>query len=225
MTVLKLHGFPVSNYTNMVHLALMEKGVRFEYVLTYPDQSPAFLAKSPRGKVPVLETPQGYINEASVILEYLEERGEGKALLPADPFLKAQVRVLMKEIELYIELPARACFGEAIFGLTVPEAIKARARDDLVFGFATLKRHGKFAPYVAGDSLTLADIVFLYSVDLAAQVGQRQFGLDLLADLPAARVLLKRLGENPNAQAIARQRDAATPAFIAAVRTRYQKAK
>jgi glutathione S-transferase len=219
--MLKLHGFPVSNYANMVNLALLEKGVPFEYVLTYPDQTPAYLAKSPRGKVPFLETPQGYINEASVILEYLEDRGEGRALLPADPFQKAQVRALMKEIELYVELPARACFLEAIFGLSLPDAIKAKAREDLVAGFATLKRHGKFAPYVAGDSFTLADIVFLYSVDLAALVGQRQFGLDLLADFPAARALLQRLGEIPHVQAIARKRDAATPGFIAAIRARF----
>ncbi len=224
-TLFRLHGFPVSNYTNMVHLALLEKGVPFEYVVAYPEQSPAFLAKSPRGKVPCLETPRGFINEASVILEFLEDHGTGKPLLPADPFEKARTRALMKEIELYVELPARACFLEAVFGMTVPEAIKDKARADLVAGFATLKRHGRFAPYVAGDSVTLADIVFLYSVDLAAMVVQRQFGLDLLADLPAARELLKRLGENPHVQAIARRRDAETPGFIAAVRVRYQAAK
>jgi len=209
----------------MVHLALLEKGLPFEYVPTYPDQSPATLAKSPRGKVPFLETPHGFINEASVILEYLEERGEGKALLPADPFLKAQVRTLMKEIELYIELPARSCFGEAIFGLTTPEAIKAKAREDLAAGFATLKRHGRFAPYVAGDGFTLADIVFLYSVDVAAQVAQRLFGVDVMADFPAARELRRRLGENAHVQAIASRRDAAMAGFVAAVRARYQRAK
>jgi glutathione S-transferase len=219
--LLRLYGFPVSNYTNMAHLALLEKGIPFEYVLTYPEQSPTFLAKSPRGKVPFLETPQGFINEASVILEYLEDHGDGPPLLPADPYERARARVLMKEIELYIELPARACFLEAVFGLTVPEAVKARAREDLIAGFATLKRHGRFAPYVSGASFTLADIVFLYSVDLSASVAKRLFGLDLLADLPAARELLQRLGENPHAQVIARRRDADTPAFIAAVRARY----
>ena len=101
----------------------------------------------------------------------------------------------MKENELYIELPARACFPEAIFGLPQPEAIKDQAREELLAGVATLKRHGRFAPYVAGNSFTLADIVFLYSVDLAALVARRQFGLDLLADLPAAVELLQRLGE------------------------------
>ncbi len=48
--MLKLHGFAVSNYTNMVHLALLEKGIPFEYVQTYPDQSPAVRAKYGIGK-------------------------------------------------------------------------------------------------------------------------------------------------------------------------------
>jgi glutathione S-transferase len=220
--MLKLFGFPVSNYTNMVHLALLEKGIPFEYVLTYPDQSPEFLAKSPRGKVPFLQAPQGFINEASVILEYLEDRGEGKRLLPADLFQKSQVRALMKEIELYIELPARACFLEAFFGGTLPEAIKAKAHAELIAGVATLKRHGKFAPFVAGESFTHADIVFLYSVDIATQVAQRLFSLDLLGEFPVARELLERLSANPHAQGIAEQRAAAMPAFVAAIRARYQ---
>lgn len=223
--LLKLHGFPVSNYTNMVHLALLEKGLPFEYVTAYPDQGETFLARSPRGKVPCLETPQGFLNEASVILEYLEDSGTGKPLLPADPYQRALARALMKEIELYIELPARSCFLEAIFGLSTPDAIKEKARVEIIAGFATLKRHGRFAPYVAGDTVTLADIVFLYSVEIAALVAQRQFGLDVFADLPAARDLLRRLNENPNVQVIAQRRDAETPAFIAAVRARYQGAR
>jgi len=217
---MKLYGFPSSNYVNMVKLALLEKGLPFEYVLAFPDQAPATLEKSPRGKVPYLETPQGFLNEASVILEYLEDLGQGKPLLPADPYARARVRALMKEIELYVELPARTCFVEAFFGGTVPDAIKAVARENLVAGFAAVARHGRFAPYVAGDTFTLADIVFLYSVDLANVVAQKCFGRDLLAEYPQMQALLKRLGENPHVQEIARARNAGTPAFVAAVRAR-----
>jgi glutathione S-transferase len=222
--MLKLHGFPVSNYTNMVELALLEKGVAYEYVLTYPSQTDEFLAISPRGKVPALGTPQGPINETDAILDYLEERGEGRPLIPNDPYARAQVRTLIKEIELYIELPARSCFAEAFFGGKVPDAIKAKAREDLLAGFATLRRHAKFSPYVSGDTFTLADIVFLYSVDLGAEVGQRLFGLDLFADLPAARSLLAKLGENAHVKRIAANRDAAMPAFSAYIRARAQAA-
>jgi glutathione S-transferase len=218
--MLRLHGFPVSNYANMVQFALLEKGLPFEYLLAYPDQSPAFLAMSPRGKVPVLETPDGFINEASVILEYLEDCGEGKPLLPRDPYQRAYVRGLMKEIELYIELPARSCFAEAFFGGRVPQAVKDKAREDLAAGFATLRRHAKFAPFLAGPEFTLADVVYLYSVDLAAAVSGKLFGNDPLADWPEASALLARLNENGHAQSIARARDAGRQAFIDAVKAR-----
>lgn len=218
--MLKLHGFPVSNYANMVQLALLEKGMAFEYVMAVPDQSPAFLARSPRGKVPLLETPQGFISETSVILEYLEEAGTGKPLLPRDPFERARVRSLMREIELYIELPARTCYGEAFFGGKVPQAIKDKAREDLTAGFATLQRHGRFAPYVAGAEFTLADVIFVFSVDLAAVVATKVLGFDPLADFPGAAQLLKRLGETANMQTIARNREAGMPAFMAAMKAK-----
>lgn len=216
--MIRLHGFPSSNYVNMVHLALLEKGLPFEYVLTFPDQSEQMLVRSPRGKLPCIETERGYLNEASVILEYLEDLGQRPRLLPADPYERAYVRALVKEIELYIELPARTCFLEAFFGGSVPDPVKALAKDNLVAGFAAVQRHGKFAPYVAGSAFTLADVVFLYSVDLANAVATKLFGRDLLAEHPTMGALLHKLGENPNVQSIARAREAANPAFIAGIR-------
>ena len=246
--MLKLYGFSVSNYYNMVKLALLEKGLPFEEVPFYAGQTPEALAVSPRGKVPVLGVKQGFINETSVILEYIEHTQEGPALLPAEPFQRAQVLALCREIELYIEqtqsgpallpgdafqraqvlalcreielyieLPARACYGEAFFGMTVPQAIKDKARAELLLGIASLGRHGKFAPYVAGESFTLADLYFMYSVDLACAVGGKLFGLDLLAELPKAKALLKKLQDLPNARRVAADKEAAMPAFMAMV--------
>ncbi|MDP0919290.1 hypothetical protein Q6272_30010, partial [Klebsiella pneumoniae] len=80
-----------------------------------------------------------------------------------------------------------------------------------------LARHGKFAPYVAGESFTLADLYFMYSVNLACGVGEKLFGLDLLDGLPAAKVLLQKLHAMPNAQKVAADREAAMPAFMAMV--------
>ena len=213
--MLKLYGFSVSNYYNMVKLALLEKGVPFEEVPFFAGQSPEALAISPRGKVPVLGVEQGYVNETSVILEYIEQTQPGPKLLPVDPFERAQVLALAKEIELYIELPARACYAEAFFGMTVPEAIKEKARTELLEGMASLGRHGKFAPYVAGETLSVGDIYFVFSVNLACAVGHKVFGLDLLAEMPGARALLERLEQNPHVQKIAADKEAAMPQFLA----------
>lgn len=215
--MLKLHGFAVSNYFNMVQLALLEKGLPFEVVHVHGSQSEDFLSISPRGKVPVLETPEGFISETSVILDYLETCG-GTPLLPTDPFACAQVRSLAREIELYIELPARLGYPQAFFGATVEDALLAKCKTELLAGVATLKRHGRFAPYVAGEALSVADLYFLYSLDLACVVAHKLFGLDLLADFPAARALLERLNQNPHVQRIAAQKVAEMPAFLAFVK-------
>jgi glutathione S-transferase len=215
--MLKLYGFSVSNYYNMVKLALLEKGLPFEEVTFYPTPTPESLAISPRGKVPVLGVEAGFINETAIILEYLEQTQKGTPLLPSDPFERAQVLAIAKEIELYIELPGRACYGEAFFGMTLPDAIKEKTKSELLLGFAALGRHGKFAPYVAGDSLSIADLYFLYSVPLACAVGQKLFGIDLLAEMPQAKALLERLEQNPHVQKIAADKEAAMPAFLAMI--------
>lgn len=34
----------------------------------FPIKSPAFLAKNPVGKIPILETPEGYLTESNAII-------------------------------------------------------------------------------------------------------------------------------------------------------------
>ena len=167
----------------------------------------------------MLETEHGFISETSVILDYIEQTQGGTPLLPADAFGQAKVRELLKEIELYIELPARTCYAESFFGAAVEPLIKERARADLLAGFATLKRNGRFAPYVAGEALTLADLMFCFSVDLAYAVGKKVLNIDLLADFPQAKALLEKMRENPHMARILADKEASMPAFMEMVRS------
>lgn len=215
----KLYGFAASNYFNMVKLALLEKQIPFDVVSMHGCQNPETLAVSARGKVPVLETEDGFISETDVILRYLEDTHPQTPLLPAHPFARAQVWTMAKEIELYIELPARLCYVEVLFGgRATPQALKAKALRDLIKGFAALARRGQFDPYVAGAEFTLADIYFLYSVDLAQQVAVELFGLNLLDEVAGARALLERLNDRRYAQIVATDRDADFPIFLERVR-------
>ncbi|RMT77562.1 glutathione S-transferase family protein [Pseudomonas viridiflava] len=217
--MLKLYGFASSNYFNMVKLALLEKQMPFEEVPLFGCQSPHVLAVSARGKVPVLGTTEGFISETDVILRYIEEICPERPLLPADAFSRAQVWTIAKEIELYIELPARVCYAEVIFGgRPTPPDLKAKARRDLVKGIAALAQRARFAPYVAGERFSVADVYFLYSIDLAQQVGERLFDEDFLGDMPKAQALLERLAMNPNVQRVAADKEADWPAFMARVR-------
>ena len=74
--MIKLHGFASSNYYNVPKLAMMEKGIEFEEVLAYtgfgPNYKPEYLDRTPLGKIPALETPEGFISESRAILDYIE---------------------------------------------------------------------------------------------------------------------------------------------------------
>ena len=59
---IKLYGMPLSNYYNMVKTVLLEKGMDFEEMLILPNQELDFLGKSPMGKVPAMETEQGFLS-------------------------------------------------------------------------------------------------------------------------------------------------------------------
>lgn len=201
--MLKLYGFTGSNYFNMVKMALIEKDIPFEFIDVKPSQDETFLQQSPMGKVPCLETEQGFISETDVIFDYLEELGTGQNLLPTDPFERAKTRELIKEIELYIELPARTCFAEAFFGGSVSDETKEKAKAALDKGMACLKRNGKFSPYVAGDTFTYADIMLMYSVGLAGACGKRVLDLDLMANAPEVKALVATLKERESAKTIA----------------------
>ncbi|GAA0856653.1 glutathione S-transferase [Aliiglaciecola litoralis] len=213
--MLKLYGFDVSNYHNMVKLALALKQIECDIVTTYPNQTPEYLAICPTGKVPALQTEQGVLIETNVIMEYLDENFPGAALYPEDAYQKARVKELVKMVELYIELPARRCHTEAFWGVPVHQETKKEVKRALYNGMQALSRAASFDPYLAGDQLTAADIFFLYSADLAATVANKLFEIDLLAEAPGAKELMEKLNQMPEVKLIAQQRKAATPAFNA----------
>jgi len=212
--MLKLHGFNASNYVNIVKFALAEKGIDYEFVEHYPAQDEATLAISPMGKMPVLETEHGFLTETLVILDYLEHQGEGKALFPTDAFQQARVKQLMHMIEIYIELPARRCYMEMFFGGKVSDETKAQVKETLPKGARALARIADFQPWLAGDQLTAADAMFLYSFDLASVLSRKMFGLDLFAEAPGSAELLARLNELDSAKNVAAERDIAMEKFL-----------
>lgn len=208
--MLKLHGFPVSNFTNMVKHALLEKGVAFEEVQTAPNQEPAYLAKSPMGKIPALETDRGFICETNVILEYIEETHPAQPLYPADPFERARMKQLVKTIELYVEMPAHGLVM-VLFGAEPTPAQREATRPALEKGLAALRRQASFAPWVAGGQFSIADIFLYHSLSIVVALAGKLYDWDVVADVPGMREWQQRMAQRPITQRI----DAATQAAMA----------
>ncbi len=166
-----LHGFPYSNYHNIVKHTLMLKGVEFEERITYPG-APELLAVNPTGKVPAMTTAQGTsLGESSVLVEYLEDAYPDNSLYPQNPEEKAKVRQVMKVAELYLELSARRLLPFAMTKSAPPKELVAEVKSVLDRGTAALSTLAVFKPYVCGDTLTLADVYLRYALAIAKLVG------------------------------------------------------
>lgn len=209
MTI-KLYGMTYSNYYNMAKAVMIEKGMEFEEIHVLPNQEADLLSKSPMGKVPCMETDQGFLSETGVMIDYLDALGEGPSFYPEDPFAKAKVQELIRHLELYIELPARRLYGDAFFGKPASDEEKAAVRALLNRGFASLASLGKFSPYLAGETITYADFYFRFSVGVATLACKKSLDWDALNEVPNIKGLLDLMDERASIkQVLADQASAA----------------
>ncbi len=209
--MIKLYGFPVSNYFNMVKLALLEKGLAFEDIAARPSQEGAYKAKSPMGKVPCIEVAEGFISETGVILDYLEEQQPGH--LPQSAYGRAKARELMRVLELYIELPGRRHFGHVFFGGPKSEAAVEEVRPTVEKGLAAIKQLMGQGEWLCGDQFSLVDIYAYYTLGYAAIALKAVYGWDIVAEVPGLGAVLERIKARPTTQQV----DAAQQAAFAAM--------
>jgi glutathione S-transferase len=85
--MLKLHYAP-HTCSLATHIVLEEVGADYELnridFSVSQENSPDYLAMNPKGRVPVLETPQGYLTETPAILVYLAQLYPEANLAPLD---------------------------------------------------------------------------------------------------------------------------------------------
>jgi glutathione S-transferase len=208
--MITLCGSTISNYYNKVKLALLEKGIPFtEEKVNTGTTDEAVLSATPLGKIPFIRTPQGALCESQVILDYLETMHPQPALIPADPWQAAKVRELITFIDSYLEMTARQLYPKAFFGGELSEPNAARIRGQLEKQLGALKRLAKFAPYVAGDSFTMADCAAWANLPLVTMATKAVYGEDLVAaagiDLKA---YTKLIDERATAQKVKADRKA-----------------
>lgn len=213
--MLRLCGFPASNYHNKAKLTLLEKGVPFEEVMVYPSAEPAHLENSPMGKLPYLDTGKGVLRESQVISEYIEDMFPERPLYPRDPLARARCRELVHFLELYLELPARRLYPAAFFGAKASDELKDEVGKAMDRGVRAFGKIAKFTPFIAGSEFTLADICAGVHLPLISRACKQVLGRDPLEPLAAVRPYLKMLAERPHFQAVNDARKADSEALAA----------
>jgi glutathione S-transferase len=193
----------------LVRMFIAEKklDVETEFVdlLAGANRREPYTRANPFGQLPSLQLDDGrVIAETTVICEYLEERQPEPALIGRTAEERAEARMWLRRVELHVTEPLANGFrygeGRKLFEgriRLIPHAsddLKALARE----GLAKLDALIAGRPFVAGERLTLGDLVLFSFLDFGASVGQK---LD-----PANRNLaawFERMAARPSAAASA----------------------
>ena len=104
---LKLYGSCFCPFVHRVWISLEHKGLDYEYVEVDVYRKPKLLLDiNPRGLVPALRHGNGWGSyESTVLMEYLEDLQQGKALFPADAKRRADSRLWSDHINRHV-IPA-----------------------------------------------------------------------------------------------------------------------
>jgi len=205
--MIRLCGFPLSNYYNKVKFVLLEHDIPFEEVPVVPSQDEALLVHSPLGKVPFIQTEEGDLCESQAIVEYLAARYPDKPIFSADPWEAAKEREMIFFVDVHLELTVRNLYKQAFFGGTITDATRGRVEKLLIHHIGGFKRLAKFGPYLLGERFSVADTAGFVNLPLVGMatkiIYERDFLLDAGIDWKA---YMKAVGERPAAQRVTADR-------------------
>ncbi len=166
MSEFTVHSVPGSPFGRAVLATLEEKGASYRLVPLGPgaSKSPEHLARHPFGRVPVLEHDGFMLYETQAILRYLDRVLPEPALTPSDPKRAARMDQVMNVNDWYLfqgvgnVIAFQRIVGPRFLGLTPDEAAIEAAMPRASMVFAELARLLGDQPYIAGDTLSLADL-------------------------------------------------------------------
>jgi glutathione S-transferase len=194
---MKLYGFPPTRSIRALW-TLRELGVDFELVdvnlMKGENRLPEFLARNPAGKLPVLVDGDFVLTESVAIVLYLAEKYADKGLLPAGLVPRAEVNRWLLFTATELEQPLwRIAKHTAIYpeDKRLPAEV-ALARQDFQEMAPVMERHLKGRRFLAGDGVTVADLVAAYTLDWANEV-------HLLDTSPRLREYLEQMYARPMA--------------------------
>mmetsp|Transcript_6284 Transcript_6284/g.7851 ORF Transcript_6284/g.7851 Transcript_6284/m.7851 type:complete len:429 (+) Transcript_6284:97-1383(+) len=158
---LKLLTYPGNFRAFKILVAAEYNGIDIEipdFKMLEDNKTPEFLSKSPLGKVPVLETPQGSIFESNAIARYVARMRRDTELYGVSFFDSAQVDSWIDFSTHEVELPATMWFYPVIGYMPFNPLATEKAKSDLAKALGVLEKHLLDKTYLVGEKITLADI-------------------------------------------------------------------
>ena len=191
----------------VVRMFMAEKGIEIPLeqvdLMKGENRQTPHLSRNPAGQTPALELDDGsFLTEITAICEYLDETHPNPPLIGTTPEERAKTRMWTRRIDINIVEPLTNGFrfseGLPLFQSRlkcIPQAaddLKAIAQEKLTWLDGLIAGR----PFIAGDKLTLADILLFCFLEFGASVGQ-----PLAASNKNVAALIGRLRQLPSAAA------------------------
>ena len=160
--MLTLHYAP-GTISIVAALALEEAGLDWTATrLNFGDAEqtkPPYLALNPKGRVPLLETPAGLLTETGAILDWIADTTPGAGVRPTDTYQAG----LMREAMYYFASTFHVNHAHKMRGIrwanetSSYDDMRAKVPETMAACCAYLENQYPLAPFLLGDSVTLAD--------------------------------------------------------------------
>jgi glutathione S-transferase len=185
-----IYGPAYSTYARTCRLALEEKGAAYDLVevdiFSGANTAPEHLARHPFGKVPAFEHDGLALYETDAIIRYVDEAFAGSDLQPTDAAGRARMAQAINIIGgyAYPALIGQIFIQRAVMpmvGNTADENAIAAAIPQAETAVAALEQLIDGNAYLAGERLSLADLLLIPVYDYFAQIPE---GKKMLAKAP-----------------------------------------
>jgi glutathione S-transferase len=169
MSEISVYGIPGSPYLRAVLLGLHEKGAMYRLAAmgknAFAPRTAEHVQRHPFGRIPILQHGDFWLYESQAILRYLDAVLPGPALQPKDPHAAARMNQIAGIVDWYvfpaisIGITAERLMSHRFWNRPPDEANIAKALPQARTCLAELERLQGSAPFLAGDALSIADLM------------------------------------------------------------------
>jgi glutathione S-transferase len=172
MTQFTVYGIPGSPYVRAVQMGLEEKGAKYRlHALDFGEsKSPQHLERHPFGRVPAFEHDDFRLYESQAILRYLDDVIPEPTFEPADARLAARMNQIIGLNDSYLYpqttvIVVQRIIGPLFLGRATDESAIAAALPQTRACIAELERLLGSQPFMAGEQLSIADLMLAPNLD------------------------------------------------------------
>jgi len=189
----KLYGLPVSGHSHRAELMMAFLDVPYEKVdvdlMNGAHKAPDFLNLNLFGQIPVIDDNGDIVSDSNAILIYLAKKYDREhAWLPEDPLAAAQVQRWLSIAANEVAAGPGAARLVKLFGRPLDYEVAKTKAANL---FATMEPHLQSHEFLAGDTISIADVAGYTYISHAPEGGVS------LEPYPAIRAWLARIEAQP----------------------------